>query len=146
MLTNKVSFFGFRNCFNVSSLISNYNFLLLNFLSYKMDRLENDLRFFLRELESENDPFRRRLVQQRIVATQRAILALMTAEREELDRQNTNMERALELIRAREENKRKWLCWQLILYVNKWSYISYCLSKLSYKVKFKISESPEVVF
>ena len=72
-----------------------------------MDRLEDDLRFFLRELEGKNDPFRRRLVQQRIVATQRAILALMTAEREELDRQNTNMERALELIRTREENKRK---------------------------------------
>ena len=106
MLTNQVKF-RFRNCFNVSSLVSNENFLPLNFLSYKMDRLENDLRFFLRELESENDPFRRRLVQQRIVATQRAILALMTAEREKLDRQNANMERALELIRAREESKRK---------------------------------------
>ena len=43
-----------------------------------MDRLEADLRYFLRELEGEDDPFRRRLVQLRIVATQRAILALMT--------------------------------------------------------------------
>ena len=72
-----------------------------------MDRLEADLVFYQRELEGEDDPFRRRIVQQRIVATQRAILALMTAEREELDRQNRNMERALELIRAREELKRK---------------------------------------
>ena len=74
-----------------------------------MDRLEADLRYFLRELEGEDDPFRRRLVQLRIVATQRAILALMTEEREELDRQNTNMERALAIIRKREEDKKKWV-------------------------------------
>ena len=72
-----------------------------------MNRLEADLRFYLRELEGENDPFRRRLVQQRVVATQRAILALMIEEREELSRQNSNMEIALELIRKREEDKRK---------------------------------------
>ena len=72
-----------------------------------MDRLEADLRFFMRELEGEEDPFRRRIIQQRVVATQRAILALMVQEREELDRQNSNMERALEIIRRREE--RKWL-------------------------------------
>ena len=74
-----------------------------------MDRLEADLRYFLRELEGEDDPFRRRLVQLRIVATQRAILALMTEEREELDRQNSNMERALSIIRKREEDKKKWV-------------------------------------
>ena len=72
-----------------------------------MDRLEADLAFYLRELEGEIDPFRRRIVQQRIVATQRAILSLMTEEREELDRQNSNMERALEIIRKREEDKKK---------------------------------------
>ena len=72
-----------------------------------MDRLEADMRFFLRELEGEEDPFRRRLVQLRIVATQRAILALMTEERAELDRQNSNMERALAIIRKREEDKKK---------------------------------------
>ena len=71
-----------------------------------MDRLEADLGFYFRELEGENDPFRRRIIQQRIVATQRAILALMTEEREELDRQNSNMERALEIIRKREEDKK----------------------------------------
>ena len=79
-----------------------------------MDRLEADLQFYLRELEGENDPFRRRIVQQRIVATQRAILALMTEEREELDRQNSNMERALEFIRKREEDKRKWMFQKMI--------------------------------
>ena len=82
-------------------------FTILKNFRFKMDRLEADLHFYLRELEGEYDPFRRRIVQQRIVATQRAILALMTQEREELDRQNSNMERALELIRKREEDKRK---------------------------------------
>ena len=33
----------------------------------------------------------------------------MTEEREELDRQNTNMERALSIIRKREEDKKKWV-------------------------------------
>ena len=74
-----------------------------------MDRLEADLRYFLHELEGEDDPFRRRLLQLRVVATQRSILALMTEEREELDRQNANMERALSIIRKREEDKKKWV-------------------------------------
>ena len=74
-----------------------------------MDRLEADLRFFLHELEREDDPFRRRLLQVRVVAMQRSILALMTEEREELDRQNANMERALAIIRKREEDKKKWV-------------------------------------
>ena len=79
-----------------------------------MDRLEADLRFYMRELEGENDPFRRHIVQQRIVATQRAILALMVREREELDRQNSNMERALEIIRKREEERRKWMLYKML--------------------------------
>ena len=81
-----------------------------------MDRLEADLRYFLRELEGEDDPFRRRLVQLRIVATQRAILALMTEEREELDRQNSNMERALSIICKRAEDKKKWLLSKMITF------------------------------
>ena len=74
-----------------------------------MDRLEADLRYFLHELEGEDDPFRRRLLQLRVVATQRSILALMTEEQEELDRQNANMERALAIIRKQEEDKKKWV-------------------------------------
>ena len=72
-----------------------------------MERLEEDLSYFQRELERENDPFRRQLLQQRIVVTQRAILALMSEERERIDRQNSNMERALEILRKREEDKKK---------------------------------------
>ena len=81
-------------------------FFLKNFRS-KMERLEEDLRFFRRELERENDPFRRQLLQQRIAVTERAILALMIEERERIQRQNSNMERALELLRKREEDKKK---------------------------------------
>ena len=72
-----------------------------------MERLEEDLAFFRRELERENDPFRRQLLQQRIDVTQQAILALMTEERERIQRQNSNMERALEILRKREEDKKK---------------------------------------
>ena len=72
-----------------------------------MERLEEDLAYFQRELERENDPFRRQLLQQRIVVTQRAILALMSEERERIDRHNSNMERALEILRKREEDKKK---------------------------------------
>ena len=81
-------------------------FFLKNFRS-KMERLEEDLRFFRRELERENDPFRRQLLQQCIAVTERAILALMIEEREGIQRQNSNMERALELLRNREEDKKK---------------------------------------
>ena len=72
-----------------------------------MERLEEDLRIFRRELERENDPFRRRLLLGRIAVTEQAILALMVKERERLQRQNANMERALELLRNREEDKKK---------------------------------------
>ena len=69
-----------------------------------MERLEEDLAYFRRELERENDPFRRHLLLQRIEVTQWAILALMVEERQEIDRQNRNMETFLEI---REENKKK---------------------------------------
>ena len=73
----------------------------------QIERLEEDLRYYTRELEREHDPFRRRLLQQRIAATQRAILALMTEERNCIDRENTNMEICLEILRKREEDKNK---------------------------------------
>ena len=81
-----------------------------------MERLEEDLAYFQRELERENDPFRRQLLQQRIVVTQRAILALMSEERERIDRQNSNMERALEILRKREEDKKKCFFGKIILF------------------------------
>ena len=73
----------------------------------QIQRLEEDPRFYKRELEREQDPFQRRLNQQRIAATQRAILALMVEERSRIDRENANMEFILEILRKREENKNK---------------------------------------
>ena len=73
----------------------------------QIERLNEDLAYYLRELERENNPFTRRLLQQHIAATQRAVLAVMTEERERIDRENTNMELALEILRKREEDKRK---------------------------------------
>ena len=75
----------------------------------QIQRLNEDLRFYKRELEREQDPFRRSLNQQRIAATQRAILALMKEERSCIDRENANMEFVLEVLRKREENKNKWV-------------------------------------
>ena len=73
-----------------------------------MDRLEEDLRFFRVELEREIDPFRRRLLLEWIAITEQRILDLMVEERERLERQNANMERALAIIRKREQDKKKW--------------------------------------
>ena len=92
---------------NISYLFETNAFLQKIIFRSKMERLEEDLRFFRRELERENDPFRRQLLQQRIAVTERAILALMIEERERIQRQNSNMERALELLRKREEDKKK---------------------------------------
>ena len=80
--------------------------LVLNF-RYKMDRLEEDLRFFRVELEREINPFRRRLLLERIAITEQRILDLMVEERERLERQNSNMEKALAILRQREQDKKK---------------------------------------
>ena len=72
-----------------------------------MDRLEADLRYFRMELEREQDPFRRRLLMERIVITERRLLDLMRQERQELERQTANMERARAILRKREEDKKK---------------------------------------
>ena len=72
-----------------------------------MDRLEQDLRFFKVELERENNPFRRRLLLERIAFTEQRILDLMVEERTRLDRANRNMEFALAIIHKREQDKKK---------------------------------------
>ena len=72
-----------------------------------MDRLEADLRYFRMELEREQDPFRRRLLMERIVITEQRVLDLMRQERQELERQTANMERARAILRKREEDKKK---------------------------------------
>ena len=72
-----------------------------------MDRLEQDLRFFKVELERENNPFRRRLLLERIAFTEQRILDLMVEERNRLDRANRNMEFILAIIHKREQDKKK---------------------------------------
>jgi len=72
-----------------------------------MDRLEADLRYFRMELEREIDPFRRRLLMERIAITQQRVLDLLQQERQELERQTANMERARAILRKREEDKKK---------------------------------------
>ena len=72
-----------------------------------MDRLKQDLLFFKFELERETDPFRRNLVLRQIARVEQQILHLMIQEREKIDQQNRNMERFLEIIRKREQEKNK---------------------------------------
>ena len=101
----RVGFCFWPGVFNGSNLVSTGAFL--EFFRSKMDRLEEDLRFFKRELERENDPYRRSLLQERIAVTEQSILSLMIEERERLQRQNSNMEKALNILRKREEDKKK---------------------------------------
>ena len=91
--------------FNGSNLVGTDAFL--EFFRYKMDRLEEDLRFFKMELERENDPYRRSLLLERIAITEQSILSLMVEERERLPRQNSNMEKALAILLQQEEDKKK---------------------------------------
>ena len=72
-----------------------------------MDRLKQDLLFFKFELERETDPFQRNLVLRQIARVEQQILRLMIQEREKIDQQNRNMERFLEIIRKREQEKNK---------------------------------------
>ena len=60
-----------------------------------MDRLETDLRFFRQELENERDQFRRNLLLGQIRDVQQQILNTLRAERIRVERQNQNLEDAL---------------------------------------------------
>ena len=70
-----------------------------------MHRLEQDLLFFKFELEREHNPFRRNLVLRQIARVEEEILRLMRQERERIDQENRIMERFLEIVRKREEEK-----------------------------------------
>jgi len=76
-------------------------------LRVKMERHEQDLRFFKYQLERENNPFRRNLVLREIARVEQQILDLMRQERDRINRENCLMEEALEIIRKREEQKKK---------------------------------------
>ena len=68
-----------------------------------MDRFEQDLKYFKYELERENDPFRRNLLLREIARVERLILDHMREERSRIDRENRNMEAALDIIRRHSQ-------------------------------------------
>ena len=72
-----------------------------------MERHERDLRFFKYQLERENNPFRRNLLLREIARVEQQILDLMRQERDRINRENSLMEEALEIIWKREEQKKK---------------------------------------
>jgi malate synthase len=65
-----------------------------------MDKLERDLEFFKMELEAENDPLRRTLIEEEITKIKWKILHTLREERKELDRQNENMQKRLDQLEA----------------------------------------------
>ena len=70
-----------------------------------MDKFEQDLRYFRYELERENDQFRRNLLLREIARVERLILDHMREERNRIDRENRNMETALDIIHRRSQKK-----------------------------------------
>lgn len=67
-----------------------------------MDRLNRDLTFFRRELEKEKDPLRRELILEQMVEVEKSILEILREERRQAERENRNLQEALEAcLRAR---------------------------------------------
>ena len=62
-----------------------------------MDRLEQDLRFFRLQLETERDQFRRNLLLGQIRDVEQQILNLLRQERALLEHQNQNLQDLLEI-------------------------------------------------
>ena len=62
-----------------------------------MERLEEDLRFFRQELARERDPFHRNLLLGQIRDVEQEIYNRLHRERMELERQNQNLQDALNL-------------------------------------------------
>ena len=61
-----------------------------------MERLEQDLLYFRRELETERDPFRRILLLGQIRDVEQDILNLLVQERIQAERENKNLQDALD--------------------------------------------------
>ena len=61
-----------------------------------MERLEQDLLYFRRELETERDPFRRILLLGQIRDVEQDILNLLFQERIQAERENKNLQDALD--------------------------------------------------
>ena len=70
---------------------------------YNMEKLERDLAYFKQALEKERDPERRRLLLQQIRDVEVDILALLTARREAVQRENRYMQEALDRLEKKDE-------------------------------------------
>ena len=68
-----------------------------------MEKLERDLAYFKQALEKERDPERRRLLLQQIRDVEVDILALLTARREAVQRENRYMQEALDRLEKKDE-------------------------------------------
>ena len=69
-----------------------------------MERLQQDLRFFQRELETERNQFRRNLLLGQIRDINQEILNLLRAERAVVERQNRNLQDALNIAMKMKKN------------------------------------------
>ena len=56
-----------------------------------MERLEQDLRYFMYEIKQENDSFRRNLLLQEVVRVQKRISDLIQQERGQMEQEMQNM-------------------------------------------------------
>jgi hypothetical protein len=65
------------------------------------------LSFFNEQLENERDEFRQILLRREIHKVEREIVRAIRIEREELERQNQNMQRALDALLAQEVQDEK---------------------------------------
>ena len=62
-----------------------------------MDRLEQDLRFFRQQLETERDQFRRNLLLGQICDVEKEILRLLRQQRQQVEQENKNLQDLLNL-------------------------------------------------
>jgi hypothetical protein len=72
-----------------------------------MDKLNRDLHFFERELEQENDSYRRNLLLQEIHRVKREMVILQQQEIDRESQEIDNLRRALDMAEAKEALRSK---------------------------------------
>ena len=63
----------------------------------KMERLEQDLRFFRQQYDAERDHYRRLLLLSQIRDVEQDIVTLLRQERQQAEQENKNLQEALDL-------------------------------------------------
>jgi hypothetical protein len=72
-----------------------------------MPSLEDDLRYFENELANERDQFRRNLIMSQIRDIKQQQLNVLIMKRKRLEKQNKNLEEALEWAKKNPKNPKK---------------------------------------